>query len=1075
MSGQSIVSIILHDASADPIAAGAVLLLEGMAEAGLVDPLWTVDIGHGPDRAWTVSHCDPQGKTAWDGLLNGIASGGVADIAQVIAVGTAAMEQDDAVAVLAEDVEETVAALKAMQPHDARVIDTRIVAPMSLERTTTMVGLFSSYADVNLLLLPEDRASDDHFGAPIAWDRPEDFKAHVAAEVASHAGLWKGIDATPLAAGAAGVIGVGDTKVTMARSYARLLIGPPVPLEAALADIDQLPVPSGREPSVDPSRSVCVSAARLIDGTHGLHFKPPERYRPPVEMLSTGSAVRRLVSEVGSYLRSVPHQLRAGAFADLDEVAAEAVGRTVGADAVIGVARFDYGPVEAGNGVERIVRSVDYELSRLRAVRDASALGPEVWPHVVASVLAVADGSSTSGGTLQAVNHGRGAVVALLDHLSPVIGDDPSGIAAELQRYEASTSHSLLLDSDFEDESDVEETDPDEDTDSAEDTDSLQDTEGEDATAESDENSPSDSPIDPDVAGNDTSTPGIAEQSTDDEPPMLLGELVARLGQQADIASRVLETHVAELHAAKQRFADRSSGLGVLAWIMGGLVALLVTIVAVQLGLPQMVGVDDWSGRTTTLVGVVLAAVALVAAGATAAAVGAFEAANDDRLKLTAKMVVITAVGVLAFGASRDARVGEGSLLGASRVSEIVFFLTVIALLVTMARSESRLRTPAGDAAARVTGSVTLAYVALSVMGGLVRPSGWYQSLDSSVRLRLWWMSFALILAAMAVVLGVIATRRVKERLRLRDEAAKLRWRAGAAIAVGQQLSALRAAEQQMLGSATALARIFRRPFGNVAKIPDERPDDPGRFCPANKVQIQRFDLDQRAREMLVARIRHQLADVGWLVKQYEAAVEAFRPELAMLYGLDPDEESRARPELDPTSEAFLGAPASLPRGVRWDFVRMLYAGTLDRALQAPLGKLATDELLSGYIDRPGGRIDGSPSSIAEFAAPLATGVAPDLPVSIFSKLDLPVAGDEATRLKPTLWWPSNAVDLPRSHASGDVEVAHVHNAGSQGLIIPFVRTDWSVPLPLRSLPIAGVQTQVKPVDSPETSTPPIM
>jgi hypothetical protein len=1069
VKGPSIVSIIVHDASADPIAAGAVLLLEGMAEAGLIDPLWTVDIGNGPDRDWTVCHCDPQGKTSWDGLLNGIASGGVAEIAQVLAVGTAAMDQDAAVDVLAADTAETVAALKAMQPHDARVVDARIVAPMSLQETTTVVGLFSSYADVNLLLLPEDRASDDHFGAPIAWDRPEDFKAHVAAELASHGGLWTGVDGTPLAAGAAGVIGVGDTKVTMARSYARLLIGPPVPLEAALADIDQLPVPSGREPSVDPSRAVCVSAARLIERTGGLSFKPPEPYRPPVEALSTGSAVRRLVSEVGVYLRSVPHQLRAGAFADLDEVAAEAVGRAVGSDAIIGVTRSDYGPVEAGHGVERVVRSVDYELSRLRAVRDASPLGPEVWPHVVASVLAVADGSSTSSRTAQAANHGRGAVVALLDHLSPEVGDDPSGVATELQRYEVSTRHRLLLDSDVEDDSDDQEPDPDED---AEETD---DDGVDEASDESDEGSSAAAPQDPDDEPTGVASPITAEPPSEDEPPMLLGEVVARLGQQANIASRVLDTHVAELHAAKEKFADRSSGLGALAWIMGGLVALLVTVVAVQLGLPQMIGVDEWSGRTTTLAGVALAAVALIAAGAAAAAVGAFDPTNDDRMKLTAKLVVITAAGVLAFGASRDTRVGEGSLLGASRVSEIAFFITVIALLVTMARSESRLRTPAGDAAARLTGSVTLAYVALSFMGGLVRPSGWYESLDSSARRWLWLGSLALIVVAMLVVLGVIATRRVKERLRLRDEAARLRWRADAAIKVGQQMSALRAAEQQMLGSTTALARIFRRPFGNVAKIPDERPDDPGRYCPANKVHIQRFDLDQRAREMLVARIRHQLADVGWLVKQYEAAVEAFRPELAMLYGIDPDEESRVRPELDPTSEVFFGSTGSVPRGMRWDFVRLLYAGTLDPALQAPLGELATDELLSGYIDRPGGRIDGSPSSIAEFAAPLATGVAPDLPVNLFSRLDLPVAGDAATRLNTTLWWPRNAVDLPRSQGLGEVEVVHVHNAGSRGLIIPFIRTDWSVPLPLKSLPISGKDSRTTPVGPTEMPTPPIM
>lgn len=233
MSERPVVTVLLYESIGDSVAGGAVRELLDLAAAGFISPLWLVDIGHGHDREWSVRFAGPGGDEPIDALLPAIAVGGPVDQAQVITIATAAVCDPGTIRQLAADASATVEALRRLQPAEARIIDARMVAPLSLEEATLTVGLFSAHADANLLLVPDDRESDAHFGAPLSLDRPEQFHGHVAGEVASHAGLWTGMDESPLARGSAGVIGVGDPKVTIARSYVRILNGPPVPLSAA--------------------------------------------------------------------------------------------------------------------------------------------------------------------------------------------------------------------------------------------------------------------------------------------------------------------------------------------------------------------------------------------------------------------------------------------------------------------------------------------------------------------------------------------------------------------------------------------------------------------------------------------------------------------------------------------------------------------------------------------------------------------------------------------------------------------------------------------------------------------------
>ena len=1063
MTERPIISVLLFDATGDPVSGDAIRILEGLAEAGLIDPLWTVDIGHGQRREWQVWHAGLGGRRTCTGLLNDIADGGPVDVAQVISLSTESADGAESVHVLAADVKETVTALRLHQPLDARVVDARVAAPIRMDGRSETVELFSSHADVNLLLIPEDRESDEHFGAPLSLERPDEYAAHVAAEIASHAGLWKGMDESPLTRGSAGVIGHGDARVIFARSYARVLIGPPVPLTAAVGDLEQLPVPGGRERAQDPVHGVAEVARQLVGAVPGLWYRQPQPYSPPVETLDTIATAGRVLREAAAYLRSVPRHLRAGVFADLDQLAAEALAGTVGSDSKIQVEWTGVAPTPEPPTIETMIRRLRHELARSARLRDASVVTSDGWFDVIATVLGAADGGRSVPGVERPNNRGRPAVIGDVDLLSPELDSDPSVVATALGAYELPGD---LLDVAYE-------AHPQEHG-KVDDVDEPQDETEQDET-ERDEGEAAASTAEGAAVAADANEFHLDDLHEGlDSSRVLLCELVARVEAQADAADKQLSRAWAALEQAKERFRQREGNdLGLLGWAMGGLTGVLVVVVTLATGLAETLRVHQWTGVVRTSVGVVLAVVALTAAGAAAYAAFRDRPNQSGGLRTGLALVAVAAfIAVVAWGEERVA--GDTDVFGRMRVRELVFFGTVLIALAMIARSSARLRTDAGDAAARLAGSVALAYLSVGLIGGVVRPTGWYADADPSTRLRLGLAAAAIVLLAMVVVLARISVRRIQERLRLHDQAARLNHEIAVAIDAGRQRTALRAAASQMLGTATALARIFRRPFGHVPPQEDARPTAPNDFCAANKAQLQRFDLDQRAFDTLIARIRHQLAHLGWLQAQYETAVEAFRAEMAAIYGTNPNEIAESRPEDDPSAHDFrsgVGGPS--PGGMRWDFARLLYEGRLDAALRAPLGQLATDELLSGYIDRPGGRIDGSPSSIRDFASPLVSGSPPQLPAYTFDRQDLPVGDDERARLSPTLWWPKGAVDPP-SARDFELMPTQVVDMGARGTVLSFVRTDWSMPMALSLLPVAPERTLRQQVIA-QPSEPPMM
>ena len=1018
-------SVLLYDGANDPVATQAVRILRDLAEAGLIAPVWTVDAAGGPAHSSSVERTDHSGTQEYSGLLTGLAEAGPVRLAQVLTVVTAAVSDPEAVRELADRAAKSLSALREKRPTGTRVLDGRILFPTSLEEPTCIVALASAYADANLVVVPDDRESDEHFGSPVTLAQSDRFAHHVAAELASQAGLWAGILETPLEPSSAGVIGHGDAKVMVARSYARLLVGPPVPIDTAVASLEHLPIPHGLEPARDPEFAVGEAALAILRAHPTLLFHESDPYHPRVDFLRTGAAFRRLLREAGTYIRTIPSQLKSGVLTDLERISADALSAAIGEDAAIRVIWDDSQMRRPTETIDTFVEGVDAELDRLQRMRDYSPTG-ELWTSVIRSILGIADGGPLTTGVPRPNNHGRAAVIADPELLAPSVDQGPEHVAQ-------------ILTAPVEPHADVA-------------VDEL--------TTSEDEATP------------DTSNMTASTASTGPRSAHLLEEVVAGVRRERDRARATVEQRRAELLSASDRFALRSqSDLGALGWLVGVLVASFATVLVVATGAAELVGADTWTTATRTSIGAVVAGVAvLVAAGS---AVGAFKGHPENSSLLQRTLLGIALVGGVVIVSVVGSQTRLGIPLDRVHPDEAAASATVALVLLVTAVLSARLRTPSGDSAARAAGSALVVFVSLTIVGDVVRDGAWYDRIDAGSR-RAWGLGVcALLASALVILLAWIAARRVQERLRLRDEAERLRWQAAVAVQAGRQLAALKTSHAQLVGSATSLARIMRRPFGELDRTPDLRLAEPSTLCAANKVRLERFELDDRTRDALIARVARQLADVGWIQHQYEVAVEAFRPELAMLRGRDVDELSRVRPEDDPGAE-LPDDHGALPPGDRWDFVRSLYSGRLDDALQRPLSGLAVNELLNGYLDTPQ-PIDGAMISPSSFARDLAATAPPPLSADIFSRQDLPVADDPRTVLTSRLWWPQDALAAPPMCEATDVMSSQVVDSREQGIMISFVRIDWSEPMPLSLLPITTLDRIRQPQNHQDDDQHPLM
>ena len=203
----------------------------------------------------------------------------------------------------------------------------------------------------------------------------------------------------------------------------------------------------------------------------------------------------------------------------------------------------------------------------------------------------------------------------------------------------------------------------------------------------------------------------------------------------------------------------------------------------------------------------------------------------------------------------------------------------------------------------------------------------------------------------------------------------------------------------------------------------------------------------------MMSRIRQEVADPGWLRRQYQVAVDAFQPRYAFRMGRALDPGSVRRPEADPAPEDPSLGSDSPGQGIRWMFADMLYRGSFDNELRSVGSRVALDAVIEMYFARSVAN-EGEDADMESFGGALVAGAAPSLPVHLFSKAGLPIAGDPKAQFSTSIWWP-RGISHPRTDRPVEINEVSVSTDSRTGLVVSFLRSDWSVAMPLSAWPFA--------------------
>lgn len=1001
--GEPIV-LIVGDFEGDPGLRVALDHLVTLSASGLLHRFWFVDSSTAPSESVATTRVD-RGRADTDALFRSMASIRRPSTTRIVSA-LSALASPSAIERSTRFAEGLQQAVERLQPPGAPLKRVRMVFPDSLGVESDLALFLDSHADANLVAVPEDRASDLGFAAPVSAGDPQSFGAHIAAEIATQGGLWSSMTDAPVDRSVAGVIDGNDIPVRFVRSYARAAIGPPLPLYEAMTAGETLPVPpapAGRANTLQSSPNQWASARDFADQLHSdirtLQFSsPPEfdagRWRPS----SRRAAARLYFEQARSYLKELPTTLVRGFTDDAAELGGELLLSAVGAQSRL---EIDWVGKDSGlsdsdsleskialltEGLERRMRAYDLESV------ESTPIDQAVWSRVVHDVTAAVDagdGATTklrAGDTILVINDPK------------VIGPDPTGgLEASLR------------------------------------------------TLNTEQMSPSTGTLLGRLAGR------------------IRGEIDKASGEfsasQEGLAKAIADAEMGRIRA-----------LPLLAWSLGGFLTLALTALILGFGLAEIVGIDTWSEGTRYLVGSLIAIVWLGAGALclwSAQRVLDNDVKVRRITWIAARWVPWITCGLILVTSGivwTLLTLFTGSFTIASApMQEIVLILGVIACLVVAVVSAFTVRNTGRRTMAKLIGILLMAYVPIALIGTLVRFEGWFLSFGSSairdVCLKITAVSLVVSLGLFLAILFF----RVRERLALYSALDRIAYSAESARLVASEIVRLHAVYQQFLGTALALNRVLQLPFGARPANEYDGPGHQQRFG-AYKVSLHHFELEGKARKGALARIRRLVAERGWMYRQYLEGAKAFVPEFAFQTGRDPDEIEGIRPETDQTVGRITPNHMVPGSGPRWRFAEILFEGGFDADLERSGVNAALSDALTKYLTPSTDNDDdeGIHLGVLEHGRELVSGDRPPLAPEVFSQMDLLTAGDSRAQLDSTVWWPTELEVPSELQARTTIRRTSVDRSDPTRLVIEFVRSDWSMQFALSRIPLgAGRQVEV--------------
>ena len=905
-----------------------------------------------------------------------------------------------------------------LAPDGLRVVEVRIWAPYDPRPKggwAAPAGAFSSAAEANLVLVPEDRQTGDRVGIPLARSDAGAYGSHVATETATALGMWSSMSEAPVDALEGGVLGYGEPKVHLTRSFVRVAEIPAVSLAGAADHGGLLRVPPGCKEAPYPLESIAYAQdhiGSLLDGEL-IKTSPAQR--------SKQLGVLRLIREVG---RGMVSSLRymfsiSGDVVDaLRDMTGRVMQEAVGRDSVLRViwrGMPSEGEEERAVDAEKLIETI----RRGRALEGGVRIDQKLWTDVGQAVFSLADGGEVPEGVTPQKIDDRNVIVKEVGMIAPAHGpglaDDIRAdsldeapatllgrLGARLRRAEHQSRRRFeILVERSENLFEVEQ--PPALTTAGVVTSisitlfvallllltglvELTGITGMGGTARAwiwvgvtavyalglvflsqavVARFRAEPPAQPD--GSSAPAPEVEEEEVEraaDEP-----ETEGAEGRPSPSAFRLWWSKATKWSDDLPNF-----NAVLLLAVLAGVIAAVVTAVVSRLGV----------GETATGTGVIDTVATAVARG--------LLAREDLAIGITVTLIFYAIL--LAFQLDREAH----RSLESFRQVRLLFFFTAI-------------------------------YGAFGLVGLLGRDNGWYGEARSEGFGDL-WVGMAVLLVSILLLLMAMAHDRYRKDNRARDKVSDLEREIAAAV---DTQWVTEEALEQFIGSAAAWAAVMWKPFGEF---------DPGEGRTRDefafevlKAETRAFSVTPLGAMAMRERMMKELAKPGWLSRRYQTAAEAYRRRRAVETGTEP--EAILLPDQDPREVHTVPPKDRLKVSGRWRFVNDLTAGTYDRELSRALDALDHANAAE-WVYKQEGTLEASETggeSLEQYLSAVVPQGTPEISYVYFVE-DARLDADRSFR--PALWWPSALLDRPdgrslrecniRSLVNGDLAIMSVRH-----------------------------------------------
>ena len=884
-----------------------------------------------------------------------------------------------------------------LAPDGLRVVEVRIWAPPDPRPKggwSAPTGLFSSSADANLVLVPEDRQTEDKVGIPLAHTEEGSYGSHVAAELSTALGMWSTMPGAPVDVMQAGTIGYGDPKVHLVRSFVRVAEIPAVSLAGAADHGGMLRVPPGCQEAPYPLEILAYAQDRIGELLDRELVKSAPSDRP--EWVGMGRFMREMGRGIVSSMRYM-FTISEDVVDALRDMAGRVMQDAVGTDSVLRLI-WRGKPSEVNEGDRTLeVEELIAAIRRRRALKGGVRIDQELWSDVGTAVFSLADGGDMPEGVAPPSIDNRVVMVKEVGMISPPYGPDlASGIREDASEGAPSTLLGRLGDH-------------------------LR-------RAEERSRREFDRLVE--------LSKGLFEL---EQPPALT---LAGVVMSALVV--LIVTGLVTLSGLVELVGITGMRAITRAWLWGGITAVY------GLGLWMVSRAVRARFVTEEPEQVPTAVPAMERGGASVgeqAAKGGSDRAghrltgptneqpgyrNKQRPSPVSSILrgvttVASVAGVIAFTVALTVRM---SIAWDDVALGITVALTLYAIGLAVRLDRKPYRSLETFRQVRLLFFFTVIYGAFVLVGLLARADGWYgyRQLDGFGDL---WIGLALLIVFTLLLLLTMAFDGYRRDNRARTRVSGLER---AIVAAVDMHWVTEEAFEQFVGSAAAWAAVMWKPFGEF--IPGAGGTRDEFTFEVLKAETRPFLVTPLGAIAMRERMMKELAKRGWLSRRYQTAVEAYRRRRAIETGTEPG--AILLPDQDPR-EVHTVAPEHRSKvSGRWRFLSDLTEGIYDRELARALDALDHANAAEWVYQQEGtlAASETGGKSLEQYLGAVVPQRRPKVSHVYFVTDALP-AVDRSWR--PTLWWPSALLDRPDGQP---VQECHVRSVVNGDLVIMSVRHD---------------------------------